>query len=287
MKAKFLLLSLLAVVPMVSLCGCGSSSTTTETIVYTPIEELPIKQISDTEGKIFKEVKAGMTKDMVQRIFGVKMLEEELYEGKYNGYYRVSSIPDLDSYVTSTIDIEFEFQFDFEVGYRFDEYEYKKFCELPETPYIYYFDFNKSGKLNEWKIFFNYDDSSYRTKIADYMRNTIVPIFKEDYPDLNFRSNSNNIVYAADAYIEANMFRCGYDDYDYDYDWHDHFTLVPQESQEIWFWDSRYDNSNQSNSGNYNKNDSYYRNNDSDRDGYINDKEFQNAVGDFMDDHGY
>lgn len=277
MKAKFLLLSLLAVVPMVSLCGCGSSSTTTETIVYTPIEELPIKQISDTEGKIFKEVKAGMTKDRVQRIFGVKMLEERVYEGKYNGYYRVSSIPDLDSYVTSTIDIEFEFD------YGFDDSEYKEFCELPETPYIYYFDFNESDKLREWKIYFNYDDSSYRTKIADYMRNTIVPIFKEDYPDLNFRSNSNNIAFASEGDIIG--FRCGYDDYDYDS--LDHFTLVPQESQEIWFRDSRYDDTNQSNSGNYNKNDSYYRNNDSDKDGYINDKEFQNAVGDFMDDHGY
>lgn len=279
MKAKFLLLSLLAVVPMVSLCGCGSSSTTTETIVYTPIEELPIKQISDTEGKIFKEVKAGMTKDRVQRIFGVKMLEEEGLEEKCNGYYRVSSISDLDSYVTSTIDIEFEFD------YRFDEYEYKEFCELPETPYIYYFDFNKSGKLRKWGIYFNYDDSSYRTKIADYMRNTIVPIFKEDYPDLDFRSNPNCIAYASEKNMDLTVFRCGYDDYDYDllYD----ITLVPQEGQEIWFTDGRYDNNNYSNSGNYNKNDSYYRNNDSDKDGYINDKEFQNAVGDFMDDHGY
>ncbi len=39
--------------------------------------------------------------------------------------------------------------------------------------------------------------------------------------------------------------------------------------------------------GNYNKNDSYYSNNDSNKDGNINDKEFQNAVGDWMDDHGY
>ncbi len=41
------------------------------------------------------------------------------------------------------------------------------------------------------------------------------------------------------------------------------------------------------NSGNYDKNDPYYSSNDSDNDGYINQEEFQNAVGDWMDDHGY
>lgn len=40
-------------------------------------------------------------------------------------------------------------------------------------------------------------------------------------------------------------------------------------------------------SGNYDKNDKYYSENDHDHDGYINDKEFQDAVGDWMDDHGY
>ncbi len=42
-----------------------------------------------------------------------------------------------------------------------------------------------------------------------------------------------------------------------------------------------------SGSGNYDTNDYYYKNNDADNDGYINDKEFQNAVGDWMDDNGY
>lgn len=41
------------------------------------------------------------------------------------------------------------------------------------------------------------------------------------------------------------------------------------------------------NGGNYDKNDKYYNNNDHDNDGYINDNEFQDAVGDWMDDHGY
>lgn len=44
-----------------------------------------------------------------------------------------------------------------------------------------------------------------------------------------------------------------------------------------------YDNS----YGNYDKNDKYYSNNDHDNDGYINDDEFRDAVGDWMDDHGY
>lgn len=40
-------------------------------------------------------------------------------------------------------------------------------------------------------------------------------------------------------------------------------------------------------SGNYNKNDSYYSNNDYNNDGYLNGNEFQGAVGDWMDAHGY
>ena len=42
-----------------------------------------------------------------------------------------------------------------------------------------------------------------------------------------------------------------------------------------------------SSSGNYDKNDKYYSNNDHDNDGYINDDEFRDAVGNWMDDHGY
>ena len=44
-----------------------------------------------------------------------------------------------------------------------------------------------------------------------------------------------------------------------------------------------------SSSGNYDKNDKYYSNNDhdNDNDGYINDDEFRDAVGNWMDDHGY
>lgn len=42
-----------------------------------------------------------------------------------------------------------------------------------------------------------------------------------------------------------------------------------------------------SSSGNYDRSDSYYRNNDHNDDGYINDNEFQDAVGDYLDDHGY
>ena len=37
----------------------------------------------------------------------------------------------------------------------------------------------------------------------------------------------------------------------------------------------------------YDRNDKYYRNNDYNDDGKINDYEFQNAVDDWMDDHGY
>ena len=44
-----------------------------------------------------------------------------------------------------------------------------------------------------------------------------------------------------------------------------------------------YDNS----YGNYDKNDKYYSNNDHDNDGNINDDEFRDAVGDWMDDNGY
>ena len=39
--------------------------------------------------------------------------------------------------------------------------------------------------------------------------------------------------------------------------------------------------------GNYDKNDPYYSNNDYNNDGYINDDEFQGAVGDWMDKNGY
>ena len=42
-----------------------------------------------------------------------------------------------------------------------------------------------------------------------------------------------------------------------------------------------------SSSWNYDKNDKYYSNNDHDNDGYINDDEFRDAVGNWMDDHGY
>ena len=39
--------------------------------------------------------------------------------------------------------------------------------------------------------------------------------------------------------------------------------------------------------GNYDKNDPYYSNNDYNNDGYIDDDEFQGAVGDWMDKNGY
>ena len=37
----------------------------------------------------------------------------------------------------------------------------------------------------------------------------------------------------------------------------------------------------------YDVNDKYYRENDHNKDGKISDKEFQDAVGDWLDDHGY
>ena len=42
-----------------------------------------------------------------------------------------------------------------------------------------------------------------------------------------------------------------------------------------------------SSSGDYDPDDKYYADNDHDNDGRINDNEFQDAVGDFMDDNGY
>lgn len=208
----------------------------TTTPLYSPI--------SDTNGKIFNNVKAGMSKEDIVELFGEPV--DDL-SSDYIDYY-VDSNSYLDSYVTS---------------------DWKK--NNCNAPFKYWYNFSfKNGKLLGWEVNVN---NNFDSSVSDCIINTIVPILQNDYPGLE------RCPTVEDDFLQIN--------YKYRFDKKTSVNLSYYDSStsdSIRFDDYRYD---KSTSGNYDKNDKYYSNNDANNDGYIDDKEFQNAVDDYMSDHGY
>lgn len=221
-----------------------TTAATTTTPLYSPI--------SDTNGKIFNIVKAGMSKEEILELFGEPVGDSS---GDYIDYY-VDSNSYLDSYVT------YDYEKDVTSTYR---------KNLVTASYKYWYTFSfKNGKLYSWDIMVN---DHFDSSVSDCIINTIVPILQKDYPGLERFPDIE------DVYLIA---------YNYTFNNKENAVLTYDEVEgvcgEISFTDYRYYHSK---SGNYDKNDKYYSNNDANNDGYIDDKEFQNAVDDYMSDHGY
>ncbi|MDD6269329.1 MAG: hypothetical protein PUA84_04660 [Oscillospiraceae bacterium] len=251
------------------LTGCSGSSTKEEsaaeittttkattaatTKMTTAATTTPLfSPISDTNGKIFNNIKAGMSKEDLLELFG----EPNSNDGDFIDYY-VDSNSYLDSYVT------YDFEKDVTSNNRLN---------LVTAPYKYWYDFSfKNGKLYSWCIRVN---DHFDSSVSDCIINTIVPILQNDYPGLE-RSPDREDYYTKIAY-------------NYTFENKENVVLTYEEYDDsfgvISFTDYRYYHSK---SGNYDKNDKYYSNNDANNDGYIDDKEFQNAVDDYMSDHGY
>lgn len=269
-RIKILALSLMLVSALFT--GCGSSNKSAENNVETteatitplteattesptevptePPTEAPtlITPIDDSDGDFFK-VRACMSCEDIIGLFG------EPHEGSTDDfyvYYVKSVIPEL-----NILD------------------------ELKDEPCVseYCFSFSSGGALYSWEMDVNY---FYFESVYDYVNNTLITDFKDDYPELEERGYSDHS-YSDPTYGDIKSVTFMWDqDFGGYKSFYIHFTYSLFDSS-LSFTDNRYWNS----SGNYDKNDSYYKNNDSDNDGYIDDKEFQNAVGDWMDDHGY
>lgn len=260
MKLKIIILCTWAALICALLPACGTeenNETVENNVAQTeaPTELTPTNQKVPDTGNFLK-VRGDMSPEEIVELMGIPtdiitITDESYPKPTYAYIYLIDEINLPDSELLNGLNDDITYKF--------------YFCDESDT-------------LEQWQISASvnkeFTANTRRSNVIKFMNDTIFPDFKTAYPELELNLVPDTGPYwSASADIQDYFFSIEY----YDDNNNDYMFII----------DFLYFSNHSGSSGNYDPNDEYYKNNDSDNDGYIDDDEFQNAVGDWMDDHGY